>query len=220
MQLENWDASNRVDVEPLAEIAAPLFTAEMVARTFGTVLAEIDSTRGTDDMVRVARSAVSGLMRVRNGLLSRLLMTSESQFDPVTKLDRLRRRCDRWTDLLLATIARQTDTFEFAFEQERALDFHEDHRDAGNSAAAVATSNLISAGMILTFFQHLPAATIEEPGLLSLMQSILSAIPGITLHRDGSYRSNLEERIATSRLRMERRGHSELLDSIMRQIDP
>ena len=204
-QLERWSAAGNSDVEVLARMAPSLFTAEMVARTFATILAELDHAHGTDDMVRVARSAVSGLMRVRNGLLSRLLLIPEAEFEAVLSLERLRRRCDRWTDLLLGAIVCQNTTFEFAFDAERARDFRDDHQNADQPHASTAVDNLISAGMLLTFLQHLPDTPIEEPELLLLMQAILSAIPKTTFHRDGSFRSALEERIAASRMRMEQR---------------
>jgi hypothetical protein len=42
------------------------------------------------------------------------------------KLNHLRRKVERWTDMLLAHLAPVIDAGEFAFEKERAKDFAED----------------------------------------------------------------------------------------------
>jgi hypothetical protein len=55
----------------------------------------------------------------------------------------------------------------------------------------------------LSFLQHLSPDSVYEPELLALVQTILSSIPKMSLHRDGSLRTSLEQRIAVSRKRME-----------------
>ena len=44
------------------------------------------------------------------------------------KFDRLRRRAERWTDLLVGHLAGMHDVSEFAFDPRRASDFAEDWR--------------------------------------------------------------------------------------------
>ena len=179
----------------------------MVARIWSTVIASLDRRHGCDDdLIRLARSAVSGLLRIRNGILSRLLSVSEGQSTRVLELDRLRRRCDRWTDVLLGPIALQSECFEFAFDEGRARDFGEENRAANPTTGPNAAEHLVSAGLRLTFLQHLSDEPIDEPEIVRLTQSILSNIPSQSLHRDGTLLSLLEHRIAVSRQRLERRG--------------
>lgn len=203
MELDDWSASGTLDVEMLERLAPRVFTCEMVVRTWGTILVGLDHQRGHDDLIRLSRNAVNGLRQIRNGLLSRLLMIPETDSPRLQEIDRLRRRCDRWTDLLLGPIATSCGCFEFAFDEERARDFGEEGLTADPATGPHAVEHLVSAGLRLAFIQHLPTAEIDEPQFVSLAQSILSNIPPQAFHRDGSLRSLLEQRIAASRMRLE-----------------
>ena len=203
MELDDWSAAGTLDMEILERLAPRIFTCEMVVRTWGTVLVGLDLQGGHDDLIRLTRNAVNGLLQIRNGLLSRLLMIPESGSPRLQEIDRLRRRCDRWTDLLLGPIATGCGCFEFAFDEERARDFGEEGLIADPATGPHAVEHLVSAGLRLAFIQYLPTEEIEEPQFVNLAQSILSSIPPQVFHRDGSLRSLLEQRIIESRMRLE-----------------
>jgi len=186
------------DIELLERLAPRVFTSEILVRTFSTLLASLDQQNGADDLSRVARNVVSGLLQIRLTIFSRLLDVPEKFHGRVLKIDRLRRRCDRWTDLLIGTIAIRNDCFEFAFDPDRARDFGEEAMFADSADGPRPFEHLVSAGLRVTFLQHLSSQSFDEPEFLSLTQSILSSIPCQTLHRDGSLRSSLERRIYAS----------------------
>jgi len=201
--LDDWTAAGLLDVAILERLAPRVFSAEMAVRTWATILAGLDNQRGTDDFIRLARNAVTGLLQIRIGILSRVLLIPASEAVRTEEIDRLRRRCDRWTDLLLGPLAFEADCFEFAFEQERAHDFGEEGLIADPATGPHAVEHLVSAGLRLTFLQHLTAEPVDEPEFAELMQSILANVPHRALHRDGSLRTLLEQRIAASRQRDE-----------------
>ena len=205
IELDEWSALKTFDIERLGQLAARVFTCEMLVRTWSTILAGLDRRTGGDDLTRLARSAVSGLQQIRNGVLSRLLQIPGEASDRMLELDRLRRRCDRWTDLLLGPIAVECGCFEFAFDPERARDFGEEGLIADPASGPHPIEHLVSAGLRLTFIQHLSAESIDELEFVVLTQSILSNIPQQAFHRDGSLRTLLEQRIAASRRRLESR---------------
>ena len=187
----------------LERLAPRVFACEMVVRTWGTILARLDLRREKDDLIRLSRNAVNGLLQIRNGILSRLLMVPDSSSGRLTEIDRLRRRCDRWTDLLLGPIATGCGCFEFAFDEERARDFGEEGRIADPGTGPHVVEHLVSAGLRLAFIQHLPIEEVDVPEFDCLARSILSNIPHQAFHRDGSLRTLLEQRIAASRMRPE-----------------
>ncbi len=202
-ELDDWTAAGTLAIEPLEQLAPRVFLCEMVARTWGTIIANLDRRRGGDDLTRLARNAVSGLLRIRNGILSRLLTIPESESNRVLNLDRLRRRCDRWTDVLLSSAAIENDCFEFAFDHTRARDFGEESLTASPATGPNVADHLVSAGLRMTFIQQLPDEPVNEPEIMCLMQSILSNIPATNLHRDGTLRTSLERRILASRQQSE-----------------
>ena len=82
------------------------------------------------------QSAYIGHMGTHRRALKLILKDSLS-FEQATRLDRLRRRSERWTDLLLAHVADSCDVKEFAVDTARVADFAEtlstnDQRDAAS----------------------------------------------------------------------------------------
>ena len=179
-------------------MAPRVFASEILVRTFSTLLAAFDHRLGTDDLTRVARNVVSGLLQIRMKTLSQLLVVPEIDHDRVLKIDRLRRRCDRWTDLLIGTIASTDNCFEFAIDPDRARDFGEESVFAETEYGPRPFENLVSAGLRGTFLQHLSNQCFDEPEFLILTKSILACVPRQALHRDGSFRTLLERRIYAS----------------------
>ena len=189
---------NTRDIEFFEQLAPRVFTSEILVRTFSTLLASLDQRLGTDDLTRVARNVVSGLLQIRLMVLSRLLAVPEIHHHRVLKIDRLRRRCDRWTDLLVSTIGIRGNCFEFAFDPDRARDFGEEAMFTETEFRSRPFEHLVSAGLRGSFLQHLSNQNFDEPEFLILAQSILSNIPGQLLRRDGSFRTALEQRIYAS----------------------
>ena len=186
------------EIELFERLAPRVFTSEILIRTFGSLLAAFDRRLGTDDLTRVARNVVSGLLQIRMTVLSQLLAVPENYRDRVLKIDRLRRRCDRWNDLLVGTIGIKDECFDFAFDPDRARDFGEESMFAETEFGSRPFEHLVSAGLRGTFLQHLSNQNFDEPEFLILTKSILSCIPRQALHRDGSFRTSLERRIYSS----------------------
>ena len=204
-ELDEWTVIGTMDVTRLEQLAARVFSCEMLVRTFSTVLAEVDRRSGDDTYVRLARNAVNGLLCVRHGIMSRLLTIPQRDENRVLEIDRSRRRCDRWTDLLIGTMSRHCRSFEFAYDPERASDFGGTTSDSEVANAPRVAEHFVAAGIRLKFVQHLTDESVNEPELVCLCQAILGSIPGLSFHRDGTIRSGLERRIAASRLRVEQR---------------
>jgi len=179
--LDEWTASGNFDVERL------------------------ERQRGSQDLTFLARNTVSGLLQIRNGILSRLLLVPESDQNRVLEVDKLRRRSDRWTDFLIGPLAVKYGCFEFAFDPDRARDFGDEATIADPMIGPNAVEHLVSAGMRMKFLQYLPDESVTESEFMGLTQSILSCIPATALHRDGSLRTVLEQRIMASSMRQERR---------------
>ena len=194
--LDDRTAGDSLDIELLEGLLPRVFVCEMLVRTFSTILAAQDRSRGTEDLTSVARNVCQGLMQIRHRVLSDLLALPDRDHERVMNLDRLRRRCDRWTDLLLGPIATEYDCFQFAFDAERARDFGEDADDFPLATDAI--NHLVSAGMRLTFLHHFASAPIDEPEFAGLMRSILSCFATTSFQPENVFRSLLEMRIVAT----------------------
>lgn len=202
-QLDDWSADPDPEISQLGEIAAQLFVTEMLTRVWSTVLLGLDRTTGRDDFTRIARNAASGLLQVRHGVMSRLLQHPDPMSPQVAEIERLRRRCDRWTDLLIGNLCGRDEWFEFSFDLERARDFATESLEFDPSTGPHPVEHLVAAGLRMAFLSQLGEASLSDPHLAGLVESILVGLPARAFHRDGTIRSTLERRLSADTLRDE-----------------
>ena len=164
------------------EVATQLFTTEMLSRVWATVLARIDQESGQNDLTRIASNAVGGLLQIRNRLVSHLL-SPDVPAAWGAEIDRMRRRCDRWTDLLIGKINASADCFQFALNPDRSRDFAEEARESSSNSHSVEL--LVAAGVRLSFLGQLPEIGFDSPAFEKLIQSILGALPDESFDADG-----------------------------------
>jgi len=110
-------------VQPVLE---EILVSELLTRLWAAIAAAHDQHSGGDDLEPVARSIFTSHLDARRRLLSILAEGRVIALPQATQLNHLRRRVERWTDMLLAHLASLTDINEFAFDTGRARDFAED----------------------------------------------------------------------------------------------
>src|SRR4051812_46474662 len=103
-----------------------ILVSELVTRLWTAVATAHDQHHGDDGLEPIARNVFAGHLDARRRLLTLLAEARVIALPEVTKLNHLRRRVERWTDMLLAHLAGTIDVNEFAFDMERARDFAED----------------------------------------------------------------------------------------------
>jgi hypothetical protein len=115
-------------VRPVLE---EILASELLTRSWTATAAAHDAARGDQDLEPVARNIYTSHLDARRRLLVLLSEGRVIELSHAQWLDHLRRRVERWGDMLLAHLAHLTDVAEFAFEPSRARDFAEDlDRDA------------------------------------------------------------------------------------------
>ncbi len=103
-----------------------IITGEVLARVWTAVMCAFDRRHGTESAGPVARSVFVGHLEARNRVLTLLVHRPGIKAEAAMKLDRLRRRTERWSDLLIGYLTGLDDVVEFAVEPARARDFAED----------------------------------------------------------------------------------------------
>lgn len=116
-------------VRPVLE---EILASEPLARIWTATASAYDRARGDADLEPIARNILAGQLDARCRLLQLLAENRVIDLPSGVALNQLRRRLERWTDLLLAHLSPLIDTAEFAFEPGRARDFADDleHEDA------------------------------------------------------------------------------------------
>jgi hypothetical protein len=119
---------NRAPADYLKSVLVEIFAGEVLARVWIAVLAAADRRRGTCDAAPIAESVLAGHVEARNRALKFLAHGPGITSHDAVELNRIRRRSERWTDLLLGHLTTVDDVSQFAFHPSLARDFAEDLR--------------------------------------------------------------------------------------------
>src|SRR3989304_254786 len=103
-----------------------ILTGEMLTRVWTAVLCAHDKQHCTEDAEPIGRSVLVDHMDARHRVLTLLVRGPGIDAESAVKLNRLRRRIERWTDMLLGYLYGLHNCSEFAFDPQRAKDFSED----------------------------------------------------------------------------------------------
>lgn len=120
----------RADRQPLIE---EILISEVLTRVWTAVATAHDRRRKHSELSPVCRSIYLGHLEARNRALQLLVNHNFTALEEAVALNRLRRRCERWTDLLLSRIAGFTEVGDLAFDMDRVSDFQ---REIGADSTA------------------------------------------------------------------------------------
>lgn len=111
---------------PARAVLEEILTGEILTRVWAAVTCVHDRIRGTELVEPVARSVLIGHLEARHRLLMLLVRGPGIPAEEAVLLNHLRRRSERWTDMLVGYLLGLYDVSEFAVDPERARDFSED----------------------------------------------------------------------------------------------
>ena len=110
-------------VRPVLE---EILTSELLTRIWTAAATAYDAARGDQDLEPIARNIYGGHLDIRRRLLGVMTDGRTLAGKDVQQLDQLRRRVERWGDMLLAHVSDLVAVEEFAFDAVRAHDFAAD----------------------------------------------------------------------------------------------
>lgn len=103
-----------------------IFLSEVLTRVYAAVAAALDESRNEREATPVVRSILISHTEARVRALKSLLSGRGVPATDAIELNRLRKRTERWTDVLIGSLCRYADVAEFAAEPERAREFAAD----------------------------------------------------------------------------------------------
>jgi hypothetical protein len=183
---------SRQEFDRWVEIRAALdeiFTSEMLTRVWTAVLVARDRHWRSDAAEPLARNVLAAHLESRQRALAILLNAEGCSPAQAVALNRLRRRVERWTDVLLGGLLNLWDVLEFAIEPQRAADFATDlarHRGhpGGQPAWQLTLISLRNA-----FQTGLSPLAANPDANARITASILGCFPGELFDSTGIFKS-------------------------------
>ena len=113
-----------------------VFLSTVLARVWSATLMAHDNHHNTDELTGVAHSIHVSQVEIKNRCM-RLLLRDDLKGDPIVhRSNQLRKKIERWTDMLLGQIPDVEAATTFAFEPNRVKDFirENEHSDEDSEA--------------------------------------------------------------------------------------
>jgi hypothetical protein len=107
----------------LSAVVEEIFTSEVLTRVWTAVLAARAARHGQHDGEMIARSVMLSHMEARNRALKLLIHGVRVAPEAAVELNRLRRRSERWSDVLVGKLLPASDVAVFAVDGDRAREF-------------------------------------------------------------------------------------------------
>ena len=131
---ESWLA-----IRPILE---EILASEILSRVWAAAASGHAQRHRTRELDPVARSILQSHQESRHRALNLMVYGRGFNMVESVALNHLRRRCERWTDLLLGRMMQGADVTEFAFDAARTRDFAEDLQDARDEGEGRAHSDV------------------------------------------------------------------------------
>ncbi len=159
-----WNAARPVIEE--------ILVSDILTRVWISICVAHDRIQRKSVAEPVARSVFLGHMEARNRALNLLLHGRGLEATMMVPLNRLRRRTERWTDMLLGYVAADTDVNSFGYDQARVREFGSDIRSERGATPKQTSWTLLLETAIEAFGNQL----VSEPSNADLNRDIASAV--------------------------------------------
>ena len=131
-----------------------ILCAEVLTRVWGATLTALDHRRGDGRFEPIVRNVFSGHLEARRRALELLVDGPRIPWEDAAELDSLRRRAERWTDLLVAPLVLEHDVQDFAFDAERSADFAKAFATGDSAENPPAAWSVLMPSLRLIFRRH------------------------------------------------------------------
>ena len=173
-----------------------ILTGEVLTRVWTAVLCAHDRHHHSDTAEAVARSVLIGHLEARHRVLTLLVRSPMIETEGAVKLNHLRRRTERWTDLLVGHLAGLDKVSQFAVDPQRARQFAEDLRYRSNSPAGRQAWPLMLSSLRAAFGEGLRSISPSADLNAQIASSILACFQPELFDSTGLFRSLWLTRLA------------------------
>lgn len=181
--------------EPLV---AEVFVTEILTRVWAATLTAADLHRKEATGGPIARHTFKGHLEARNRSMTLMANSLQVPMTKMSQIDRLRRKSERWSDLLIGHLVLNYQLDEFAFESSRSIEFGQSQMNEIVSATDEPVWEFVLAGVRLAFSSM---DTVEAPSDVwnrGTVRSVLGSFPADCFDGTGTFKSIGRVRIERS----------------------
>jgi hypothetical protein len=187
---DEWNGRRQV----LLSLAEEILVAELGARVGAAVLVANDARRGCTAAGPFGRHVLLDVLQAKHSVLTTLL-EGVQPLGALLRLNRLRRRTEHWSDLLLAQSGLGGCGAEFACDRDRWQRFRDESSTGGGDSL---TSQQL---LLISLRQAMPASSVQaaerEQLHAGLIRPLLSLLPPDAFGMHGGLRTPWVRRISS-----------------------
>lgn len=175
--------------EPLLQ---EIFVSEILTRVWAGILTASDQTKNQKLAGPIARHTMTAHIDVRNRAMALMLGGPQISLAELARVDRIRRKAERWSDLLISSLVTRYRLEELTFDLQRAVDFANGQMHEVLKATEEPVWEFIRAGV------HLAFASLEtpcQPPQAAILKCVLSSLPADLFDDYGQPKSSLQVRV-------------------------
>ena len=180
------------ELEPLLN---EVFVSEILTRVWAAVLTASDRRREKKLAGPIARHTVSSHIEARHRAMTLMVNGPQISLAELARVDRVRRKAERWTDLLLGHLIVNYGGEELAFEPDRAIDFAESQVREIVRATDEPVWEFVQVGIRLAFNGLASCDAPSESWNRGILRSILGSFPMDLFDEYGLAKSTMRTRI-------------------------
>ena len=171
----------------VTSVLEEILSSEVLTRVWTAVLAGCERAGHTRHCEAIGRSIYLGQVAARLGVLQLLDETAILSPHNALSLNRLRRRVDGWSDLLVGHLAIDSDVSEFAAEPARAKQFADEIRQRPYASQTQQAWRLVQVALHAAFRPAADAPTPHTADNSRVASAILACFPNDLCNASGPF---------------------------------
>ena len=180
----------------LPAVIEEVLLSEVLTRVWAAATSSHDAVHNADSLAPVTRSVLLGHQESRNRALLAMLKMHQSQPTEGRRLNVLRQKCERWTDMLLAYFPLSADVERMTFDLQRCKDFATDLHREGKERDAM--QSLTMASLEATAQQASVSAPVNADLNSRIAQAVLGCVPPDAFDATGLFSLMWQNRIESA----------------------
>lgn len=162
------------ELEPLLN---EIFVSEILTRVWAAVLTASDQKHEKKLAAPIARHTVTSHVDVRHRAMSLMVSGPQVSMGELARVDRVRRKAERWSDILIGQFVKRYGLEELAFDVERSSEFAENQVREILKATDEPVWEFVLAGIRIAFMSLGNVAASSSNAHSAILSSVMGCFP-------------------------------------------